>query len=82
MVQAFVIYAIASAILAWLLMHTSGLSYLERAWFVGISAFAGALIARLTDWNWHGYSASYTVVHIADALIGWTLVGLAVAAIV
>ena len=34
---------------------------------------------RLPDWNWHGFSARYTAVAIADAAIGWTLVGCALA---
>jgi hypothetical protein len=80
--RGFVIYAIAAAVIAWLLMHTTGLSYWQKAGFsMGVGLAAGA-ICRLPDWNWHGYSTSYTLVCVADHAIGGFLVGLALARIV
>lgn len=81
MLGALAINALASLIFTGLLLQTTGLGYWQRAVFVGLAALAGAIVCRLTDWNWHGYSTSYTAVGIADAFIGWTLVGLALAAL-
>jgi hypothetical protein len=78
---AFGINVLASLILTRLLLHTTGLTYWDRAAFVGLAALAGAIVCRLSDWNWHGYSRSYTAVELADVAIGWTLVGLVLAAL-
>ncbi len=82
MLRAFAIYAVASLILAWLLVHASVSGFLARAAFVCVAALAGTVICRVTDWNWHGYSTSYTVVSVADVAVGWFLTGLAIAAVV
>jgi hypothetical protein len=82
MLRAFAIYALAAAIVTWLLMQTSGLSYWRQTAFVAaIGATAGSL-CRLTDWNWHGYAAPYTLINVADHIVGGFLMGLALAAIV
>jgi hypothetical protein len=81
MLGALAINALASLLLTALLLHTAGLGYWERAAFVGLAAFAGAVICRLTDWNWHGYATDYTLVALVDVAVGWLLVGLALAAL-
>ena len=81
-IRALVIYMLASLILTWLLLQTTGLSFLGKACFIGLAALAAGVICRLTDWNWHGYSTSYTLVTVADTFIGWSLTGLAIAAVV
>jgi hypothetical protein len=48
---------------------------------VAVAALAGAIICRMPDWNWHGYSSSYTAVQVIDTFIGWLLVGFALAAL-
>lgn len=82
MLRAFVIYAAASLILSWLLLQAPLPGLLARATFVCLAALAGTVICRVTDWNWHGYPASYTIVSVADVAIGWFLTGLAIAAVV
>ena len=82
MLSGFAIGVVASLILTWLLLNTTGLSYLGRATFVALAAFGGAVLCRLPDWNWHGFSTPYTAVLLADAAIGWFLTGLAIAAVV
>ncbi|HEY7475307.1 MAG TPA: hypothetical protein VH679_09880 [Vicinamibacterales bacterium] len=79
MLRAFVIYAAASLVLTWLLLHTADLSYWRKVGFVAAVGLAAGLICRLPDWNWHGYSTSYTAVSIADHVVGAFLVGLALA---
>jgi hypothetical protein len=60
-------------------MHTTGLPYWHKARFAMAVGLAAGAICRLPDWNWHGYSASYTLVCLADHAVGGLLVGLAVA---
>ncbi len=75
-------YAIVAGLLTWCLLQTSGLAYFQRAEWVAVAALAGAAFCRLSDWNWHGYSARYTLVALADTAIGWFLVGLVLAKVV
>jgi len=72
----------ASFLLSWLLLQTSGLSYPRRVAFVAIAGLAASVIVDLPDWNWWGFSASYTLVNLADSVITWALAGLVIAAVV
>ena len=42
---------------------------------------ATGLMPALSDWNWWHFPMGYTIAMIADALISWTLAGLAMAKI-
>jgi hypothetical protein len=67
--------AFVSLLFAWMLRQAQGLGPLEQATFVGVAGLAGAGLCRLPDWNWHRFSAAYTAVLVADAAVGWFLVG-------
>ena len=83
MLRAVLIGMLGSLLFQILLLRLApGTPYLVRATLVGIGALAGAIVCRLPDWNWHGFSPQYTVVAIADVTIGWFLVGLVLAAFV
>jgi hypothetical protein len=72
--------SIVSAILAtWLLMNTTLPSYWQRVGFLVILALTAGVICHVPNWNWWGFSASYTAVAFADLLIGWALAGLVIA---
>jgi hypothetical protein len=81
MLVALLVAVAVSAIFAALLAQTSLATFAGRTAFVGAAGLAGAMLCRLPDWNWHGFSASYTAVAVADAAIGWTLGGAAIAAV-
>lgn len=81
MLRAFLIAAMAGALLTWLLLQTTGLSYVERVTFVAAIGLAVGLVSRLPDWNWHGYSTAFTIVCVADHVAGGFLVGLGIAAL-
>src|SRR6266571_186052 len=71
--------SIVSAFLAtWLLMNTTLPGYWPRVGFLVVLALTAGVICHVPDWNWWGFSASYTAVAFADLLIGWTLAGLAI----
>ncbi len=80
MVIALVTGMIEALAFTWLLAtFGAGHTYASRALFVGVAAIAGALICRLPDWNWHGYSVPFVTVQVLDVAIGWSLVGLVLA---
>jgi hypothetical protein len=82
MVRAFVIDAAVAAVITWMLLRIDHRSYADTTLFATAVGGAAALICRVTDWNWHGYSTAYTMVCAADHVVGGFLVGLALAAIV
>lgn len=67
---------------AWLLSMTRGLSYPRRVLFVTLAGVFAAVVGSLPYWNWWGFSAAYTLVSVADIVIGWFLGGLAIAKLV
>ena len=78
-----VIGNIVSALLVtWLLLQTASATYWRRAGFVVVIAFATAMIAHYPSWIWWRFSESFTLVELADLLIGWSLAGLVMAKIV
>jgi len=77
MLRAFVIYALASGVMSWLILRVSMTGYVDRTLFVCAITGVAGLLCRMTDWNWHGYSTSYTLVCVADLLVSGILTGLA-----
>lgn len=73
---------LAALLATWLLLKTSGLSYLGRAGFLVLVALTAAVIDYLPNWTWWTFSTSYTAVAFADLLIGWLLAGLVMAKVV
>jgi hypothetical protein len=57
-------------------------SYGYRVGFVvGMGMFT-ALIGHVSYWNWMNFPLDYTVAFVIDNVVGWTLAGLVIAAIV
>ncbi len=79
MILGLVIQIVGAFLFTWLLQRTSGLSYVGRVGFIVIAALAGAVISELPNWNWWGFSTGYTIVILADVVIGWLLAGLVIA---
>lgn len=75
----------AAFLVAWLLSCAVGgccSSYVRRVGFVsGFGVFL-ALTGHVAYFNWMRFPAHYSAMCIVDALVGWFLVGLAIAAIV
>lgn len=82
MLRGLAIYAAAGLILA-SLMHACGIKSFGRRWAFAISAALFAvLVSHITKWNWFYFPDAYTLAMVSDVMIGWTLGGAAVAAIV
>ena len=71
-----------SILIVILLSGTSDLGYLSRVFFIVMIGFVGALLGHVPNWIWWGFDGGYTLVMIADTLIGWFLAGLGIAALV
>jgi hypothetical protein len=74
----FVTLMIVALLASFLLAQTSGLSYATRVVFltvVGLIIFGGSSV---DEWNWWGFSNSYTAMQFGVLVIGWFLAGLVV----
>jgi hypothetical protein len=69
---------IAAFLLTWLLLHTRGLSYPRRVLFVGAVGLAASVSVDLPNWNWWGFSGSFTAVNMADNTLTCLVAGLAI----
>ena len=83
LVRGFVIDLLAAMLAACLLSATlaSSPSYVSRVGFVlGLGIFV-ALVGHASYWNWMRFPTDYTIAFIVDVVVGWTMTGLAMAAI-
>jgi lipoprotein signal peptidase len=69
----------AAFLLTWMLLQTSGLSYARRVAFLAVAGLAASVIVDLPNWNWWGFSGTFTAVNLADSTITWLLAGLVIA---
>jgi hypothetical protein len=79
LVKQFLILAAGAFLLTWLLLQTSGLSYGQRVIFLAVVGLAASVVSDLPNWNWWGFSGSYTAVMIADSTLTWLFAGLVIA---
>jgi hypothetical protein len=75
---------LSAMVAAWFLSRSTATtsSYFARVTFCGVFGILISLSAHLVTWNWMGYPLDYVTKWIADSVIGWTLTGLGIAAIV
>lgn len=69
----------AALLLTWLLLQTTGLSYARRVVFLAVVGLASSVIVDLPNWNWWGFSGTYTVVNLADFTLMWLFAGFVIA---
>ena len=68
---------------AWLLsLAAAGKAYSARAGFVVILGVLAAVTTNLEYWNWYNFPGTYVAGYMVTQIIGFTLVGLVVAAFV
>ncbi|HJZ78858.1 MAG TPA: hypothetical protein VKD91_00890 [Pyrinomonadaceae bacterium] len=75
----FVTLLVAALLATLLLVQTNGLSYGKRVLFLTIPAALIFLGTNADEWNWFGFSNSYTAMQLSVLLIGWFLAGLVMA---
>jgi hypothetical protein len=69
----------AAALLTWLLLQTTGLSYARRVVFLAVVGLASSVIVDLPNWNWWGFSGAYTAVNLVDFTLMWLFAGFVIA---
>lgn len=79
MFQQLLISILGALCLTWLLMQTRGLTYRQRVQFFVVTALAAGILCHLPNWHWWEFSSEYTLVAMADLIIGWLLAGLILA---
>ena len=72
------IYVAGAAVGTALLVAARLPTYFARALFFTGIGLVVAIVGHLPNWNWWSFSPHYTLVEVADSIIGWTLAGLAV----
>ena len=77
----FMTEVLSAFLLTGLLLRLRLAGYWDRVKFVLLFALAAAVIAHLPNWNWWGFPLDYTLVGMADILIGYFLAGLVLAKI-
>ena len=75
----FVSLLAAAFLLTWMLLQTRGLSYGRRVLFLAVAGLAASVIVDIPNWNWWGFSGTYTLVSLADSTVTWLLAGLVIA---
>lgn len=69
---------VAAILVAWMLTRTK-LNYFGKLGFVILFAITVCVIKDVPAWNWFKFDTQYTLVMVADTLIGWFLAGLVLA---
>jgi hypothetical protein len=69
----------AAFLLTWMLLQTRGLGYASRVMFLAVAGLAASVIVDIPNWNWWGFSGSYTVVNLIDSTLTWLIAGLVIA---
>lgn len=84
MIVGFVLLLIGSGLAAWFLQRSTAAAgpYLVRVSYCGMLGIFLSVVVFLSDWNWMGYPPDYTIGMIIDAVAGWIIAGLGIAAIV
>jgi hypothetical protein len=69
----------AAFLLTWMLLQTGGLSYARKVAFLAAAGLAASVIVDIPNWNWWGFSGTYTVVNLIDSTLTWLIAGLVIA---
>jgi hypothetical protein len=84
MIVGIILSIVSSFIAAWFLSRSTAISssYFARVAYIGMLGIFVSLVVHVVNWNWMGYPLDYTISWIMDAVIGWTLAGLGISAMV
>ena len=72
---------LSASLVAYLLLRLKKTNYFSRLIVVLAFALAVGIQGHVSNWNWWGFSSSFTLVGMADLIIGWFLAGLVLAKI-
>ncbi len=72
---------LSAALVSYIVLRLKKSNYFSRLIVILVFALAVGILWHLSNWNWWGFSASFTLIGIADLIIGWFLAGLVLAKI-
>jgi hypothetical protein len=78
MVIGFLLQVVAALLVTWIVLKTQGLTYWGKVGFVAVLALTAGVVSHMSYWNWMGFGTSYTLVMMADLLVGGTLAGMVI----
>lgn len=81
-VRGFCVYFVGSMLLSCVMMAAQLHNFILRLAFVIISAAFAVMVCHIATWNWMMFPDKYAMAMTADVMIGWTLAGIFIAAIV
>lgn len=68
---------LAAFLVAYMLMQLpSTAGYIRRVWFVVVFGLSAGVVTDIPYWNWFGFDCNYTLVQMADLIVGWFFAGL------
>lgn len=79
LIGSFLIQFLGAMLATLLLLRAMAMPYLAKVAFVMLLGLFAGIVAHAPYWNWWGFPADYTLVAIADLVIGWFLAGLVIA---
>ena len=66
---------LATFVVAWLLARSAVSGFAPRVLFVTVTALFAGLAVHVPNHIWWGHSVAFTLVSLADLVLGWTLAG-------
>ncbi|MBI1882582.1 MAG: hypothetical protein HYS08_00005 [Chlamydiae bacterium] len=82
MIRGLAIEILAALLMSFLVFRVGAERFSCKVGLVVMVALIAGIVCELPSWNWSGFPLSYTLVSIADLLIGWFLAGLVIAKVV
>jgi hypothetical protein len=84
MLYGLILDILSAWVVCWFLARSVALnaSYTGRVAYCAMFGLFSALFTNLMAWNWMSVAVDYTSAMIIDAIVGWILAGLGIAAIV
>ncbi|MBI1870630.1 MAG: hypothetical protein HYS07_05470 [Chlamydiae bacterium] len=76
------IQILAALLMSCLVFRVGAERFSCRVGLVVMVALIAGIVCELPSWNWWGFPLPYTLVSMADLLIGWFLAGLVIAKVV
>jgi hypothetical protein len=77
----FVINLVVAFLLALVALRLRPTTVMGTATALAIAGLAGSALIELSNWNWYGFSASWSIVNLVDHTIQWFIAGLVLAAL-
>lgn len=76
-----ILQIIAACFVTFLVIQINSRCYFQKLGFIFLFSLTAGMVTYIPDWSWFSFPINYTLVSIADLVIGWLLAGLFIAKI-